>query len=119
MHLHCGALETHVHEQDINSSTASGASRPSSSQLQALRAVASPLSWSHPFSIGLGNVRLSIQCSFPNSCLVTGTLTMLAHTVNTGRKLVHFNLCLFRAEPLVPVSVDIRLLTFWHHTVCK
>ena len=74
------------------------------------------LSWSHPFSIGLG---ISGSACFPSSCLVAGTLAVLAHAVSTRRELVPFNLCLFGAEQLVPVSTDIRLLTFWHHTMCK
>ena len=58
MHLHCGALQTCVHEQDINSSTASGESRISI--ISVARAAASPLSWIHPFPIGLG-ISLSIS----------------------------------------------------------
>ena len=52
MHLHCGPLQTSVHEQDINSSTASRAGRPCIWSIA--RSVASPLSWMHPFPIGLG-----------------------------------------------------------------
>ena len=50
MHLHCGALQTCVHEKDINSSTAYEAGRPSIQSIA--RAVASPLPWIHPFLIG-------------------------------------------------------------------
>ena len=62
-----------------------------------------------PFSNWTWNFRPSIQCSFPNSCLVTSTLAVLVQPVSTRRKLVSFNVCLFGAEQLVPVSVDIRL----------
>ena len=62
MHLHCRALQTLVHEQDINSSTASGDGRPSIQSIA--RAVASSLSWMHPFPIGLGISGLASSALF-------------------------------------------------------